>query len=144
MQTIYFDMDGTIADLYGVTNWLENLRTEKVEPYAKAKPMMDSRLIESIKEQYHLKVLTWTAKHSTEQYHQQVATTKKEWIRRHFGDLFSDIVVLPYGTNKADYLAKGDILIDDDYNNLKACRNKNKRAILPKTFVNRVLKGKAI
>ena len=144
MQTIYFDMDGTIADLYGVENWLENLRTEKVEPYAKAKPLMDSELIENIKENYNLKVLTWTAKNSTEQYHQQVATIKRKWIEKHFSNLFSDIIVLPYGTNKADFLAKGDILIDDDYNNLKACRNKNKRAILPKTFVNRVLKGKAI
>ena len=23
MKAIYFDMDGTIADLYGVENWLE-------------------------------------------------------------------------------------------------------------------------
>ena len=144
MQTIYFDMDGTIADLYGVENWLKNLRAEKVEPYAKAKPLMDSSLIANIKESYNLKVLTWTAKHSTEQYHEQVATTKKEWISKHFRNLFSEIIVIPYGTNKADYLAKGDILIDDDYNNLKACRNKNKRAILPKTFINRVMKGKTI
>lgn len=144
MQTIYFDMDGTIADLYGVENWLKNLRTEKVEPYAKAKPLMDSELIENIKEKYNLKVLTWTAKNSTKKYHERVATTKREWIEKHFNNLFSEIIILPYGTNKADYLAKDDILIDDDYNNLKACRNKNKRAILPKTFVNRVLKGKAI
>lgn len=26
MKAIYFDMDGTIANLYGVPNWLEGLR----------------------------------------------------------------------------------------------------------------------
>lgn len=144
MQTIYFDMDGTIADLYGVENWLKSLRAERVEPYARAKPLMDSKLIENIKENYNLKVLTWTAKNSTKKYHEQVATTKEEWIKKHFSNLFSEVIVLPYGTNKANYLAKGDILIDDDYNNLKECRKKNKRAILPKTFINRVMKGKAI
>lgn len=144
MQTIYFDMDGTIADLYGVENWLKSLRTEKVEPYAKAKPLMDSELIENIKENYNLKVLTWTAKNSTKKYHERVATTKREWIEKHFNNLFSEIIVLPYGTNKANYLSKGDVLIDDDHRNLKDCRNRNKRAILPKTFINRAMKGKAI
>ena len=38
---ICFDMDGTIADLYGVENWLDNLIAENVKPYAEAKPMLN-------------------------------------------------------------------------------------------------------
>ena len=37
--TINFDMDGTIADLYGVDNWLEYLINEDVYPYANAQPL---------------------------------------------------------------------------------------------------------
>ena len=38
---IYFDMDGTIADLYGVENWLNDLRTERTTPYEIATPLCD-------------------------------------------------------------------------------------------------------
>lgn len=34
---ICFDMDGTIADLYGVENWLDYLIAEDVKPYAEAR-----------------------------------------------------------------------------------------------------------
>ena len=43
MMTIYFDMDGTIADLYSVENWLESLRAYSAEPYTCAAPMQDLR-----------------------------------------------------------------------------------------------------
>ena len=36
--TINFDMDGTIADLYGVKNWLSYLEAEDTTPYAIANP----------------------------------------------------------------------------------------------------------
>ena len=39
--TICFDMDGTIADLYGVQNWLEMLQAENPQPYRQAKPLLD-------------------------------------------------------------------------------------------------------
>ena len=35
--TINFDMDGTIADLYGVENWLEYLINGDAFPYAKVR-----------------------------------------------------------------------------------------------------------
>ena len=36
-MTIYFDMDGTIANLYAVENWLPKLRNKDESPYAEAK-----------------------------------------------------------------------------------------------------------
>ena len=38
---INFDMDGTIADLYGVSNWLEDLLHEDVRPYVEARPLVN-------------------------------------------------------------------------------------------------------
>ena len=40
-MTIYFDMDGTIANLYGVNNWLPKLRVEDASPYKEAMPLID-------------------------------------------------------------------------------------------------------
>ena len=33
-KKIYFDMDGTIADFYGVDGWLADLEAHNVRPYA--------------------------------------------------------------------------------------------------------------
>ena len=38
--TINFDMDGTIADLYGVENWLDYLIAGDVFPYENADPLL--------------------------------------------------------------------------------------------------------
>lgn len=38
--TIFFDMDGTIADLYSVENWLEYLINADALPYEIAKPLL--------------------------------------------------------------------------------------------------------
>ena len=37
---INFDMDGTIADLYGVDNWLEMLINGDTTPYSIAQPLV--------------------------------------------------------------------------------------------------------
>ena len=39
-MTIWFDMDGTIADLYAVENWLPMLRAYDPAPYTLAKPLV--------------------------------------------------------------------------------------------------------
>ena len=36
-----FDMDGTIADLYGVENWLPMIRAYDATPYREAKPLLN-------------------------------------------------------------------------------------------------------
>ena len=40
MRTIYFDMDGTIANLYGVDGWLEMIINRDATPYKVAEPMV--------------------------------------------------------------------------------------------------------
>ena len=41
LKMLIFDMDGTVADLYGVPNWLPMLRAFDPTPYRLAKPMWD-------------------------------------------------------------------------------------------------------
>ena len=40
-KIINFDMDGTIADLYGVDNWLAKLNASDPSPYIEAKPLLN-------------------------------------------------------------------------------------------------------
>ena len=38
-MTIFLDMDGTIADLYGAKDWLPRLRAYDAKVYAEARPL---------------------------------------------------------------------------------------------------------
>lgn len=42
-KSINWDMDGTIANLYSVPDWLEKLRAEDPSPYLDADPMCDMK-----------------------------------------------------------------------------------------------------
>ena len=44
-MTIYFDLDGTLANLYAVDNWLECLEALDPYPYQAAEPMIDLRYL---------------------------------------------------------------------------------------------------
>ena len=121
MFTIYFDMDGTIANLYGVENWLAKLRAEDATPYAEAAPlvnMSELQLYLSILQNrgYKLGVISWLAKGATKSYDKVVRKTKKEWLQATLPEIqFDEIHIVKYGTRK-DYVAKdkNGIIFDDD------------------------------
>lgn len=65
--TIFFDMDGTIADLYGVENWLDYLINADALPYEIAKPLIRLSALAKIlnrlqKQGYKIGVISWLAK----------------------------------------------------------------------------------
>ena len=71
--TINFDMDGTIADLYGVKNWLPCLEAEDTTPYAIAKPLLNlsalARKLNTLqKNGYRLAIISWTSKSGSKEY----------------------------------------------------------------------------
>lgn len=120
---ICFDMDGTIADLYGVDNWLEKLRAEDVSPYLQAKPLVDmvklrSILLDLANEGWEIRVISWLAKDSSEAYKAKVRTAKVAWLE-YYNFPFYACNLVAYGTTKADCIRriceKGSaILIDDN------------------------------
>ena len=70
---ICFDMDGTIADLYGVENWLEYLIAENVKPYEAAKPLVNmsalARRLNTLQRKgYEIGVISWTSKNGSAEY----------------------------------------------------------------------------
>lgn len=122
--TINFDMDGTIADLYGVDNWLEYLIAEDTFPYANAEPLLRlsalARKLNSLqREGYQLAVISWLSKSGTDEYNKAVTEVKKEWLRKHLPSVKWDrVTIVPYGTPKQNFCYTDlDILFDDEERN---------------------------
>lgn len=120
-KVLVFDMDGTIADLYGVKGWLEDLRAYNPRPYVKAKPLYDmdtlNGILNALKEQgWTIAVTTWLAKDSTKAYDDEVRKAKLEWLAK-YNFPYDEIHLVKYGTTKANCTRKlglGQILVDDN------------------------------
>lgn len=120
MRMIYFDMDGTIADLYSVENWLPRLRAEDATPYLEARPMCDMTilsklLIEAKAQGYGIGIITWLSKDATKAYKKAIKQAKKQWLNNYLGVELNEAHFIQYGTRK-DYIAKDKqgLIFDDD------------------------------
>jgi hydroxymethylpyrimidine pyrophosphatase-like HAD family hydrolase len=120
-KILVFDMDGTIADLYGVDGWLEMLRSEDATPYEVAQPMYDTEflnaLIDILKAMgWKIVVTTWLAKGATKAYDDAVRKAKKAWPEK-VGFEYDEIHLVKYGTTKANCTRKlggFQVLVDDN------------------------------
>lgn len=125
-KAIYFDMDGTIANLYAVDGWLESLRKKQTKPYREAKSMVNMKMLGQLLNDlqelgYHIGVISWGSKISDEAYLEKVRTTKIRWLHSHLGSVaFDEIKVVEYGTPKSSVAdITGGILFDDEEKNRK-------------------------
>lgn len=123
-KTIYFDMDGTIADLYSVDGWLDDLENYRVRPYAEAVPMLNMSLLARYlnklhKVGYKLGVVSWLSKTGTKEYNERVTEVKREWLSIHLKSVqFDEIHIVKYGTPKQTVVDKPNgILFDDELRN---------------------------
>jgi len=120
-KMLVFDMDGTIADLYGVENWLTDIRTENVRPYVNAQPMYNmaelNEILNRLREKgWKVVITTWLAMNGTKEYNKATAKAKKEWLAR-YNFPYDEIHCVKYGTTKANCTRKKggfQILIDDN------------------------------
>jgi hypothetical protein len=122
--TINFDMDGTIADLYGVENWLDYLIAENTRPYAIAKPLVNlsalARKLNALQRMgYNLAVISWLSKSGSAEYNEAVTAVKMAWLAKHLPSVHWDrITIVPYGTPKENFCYNSnDILFDDEERN---------------------------
>lgn len=121
---IYFDLDGTIADLYGVENWLADLIAENTRPYAVAKPLVNLSLLARYihKAQamgYTVGVISWLSKSGSDAYNEAVTAVKREWLAKHLPSVeWDEIHIVKYGTPKSTCRTCPGILFDDEQRNL--------------------------
>lgn len=122
--TINFDLDGTIADLYGVDGWLEMLRAEDPTPYEIAKPLvrlnsLAKRLNFLQQSGYNIAIISWLSKTGSAEYNQKVTNAKLEWLAQHLPSVNWDrISIVEYGTPKESFCnTPFDVLFDDEEQN---------------------------
>ena len=119
---IWFDMDGTIADLYSVENWLPMLRAYDPTPYLMAKPLHHmatlARMLNKVQAQGHeLCIISWCSKESTNEYDEAVRVAKMAWLAKHLPSVqWDEIKIVPYGQNKWE-TCKSGLLFDDEARN---------------------------
>lgn len=119
-KEIIFDLDGTIADLYGVNNWMQELDAGNVTPYQMADLMYDEVMLNScldlLKElNYTIKIVSWGSKTvvGNKEALYEIEKAKKEWLKK-YGIPYQELHVIDYGTPKSNFInSTFSILIDD-------------------------------
>lgn len=120
-KTLVFDMDGTIADFYGVENWLDALKAEDPHPYMVANPIYETDLLNTVlralkKQGWRIVVTTWLAKGSSRAYDTIVREAKLAWLEK-YEFPYDEIHMVKYGTTKANctrHHGGFQILVDDN------------------------------
>lgn len=141
--TIYFDLDGTLANLYNYPNWLEGLLESNVTPYLKCLPIGSPEelkpLLDRLKRRgVRLGVISWGAKGGTTEYTRAVKRAKINWLNRYYPGCFEEVHVVKYGTSKKSVAKdKRGILIDDNPH----CRQQWGRKTIDATDFQNILKS---
>lgn len=120
-KTLVFDMDGTLVDLYGVENWLEQLRSFNPRPYVVAKPLYDMEVLKSLLEVlkangWKIVITSWLSKETTPLYDEMVRVSKKYWLDS-YSFPYDELHFVKYGTTKANCTRKlggYQIIVDDN------------------------------
>lgn len=122
-KAIYFDMDGTIADLYGVDNWLEKLQNNDPTPYYEAKPLVAPDILwdfcaTAVADGFRIGIVSWLSKECNEIYGREIIESKLDWCDEYL-PCIDEIVIAPYGTPKSTIVEvkTNSVLIDDECQN---------------------------
>ena len=126
MNTIWFDMDGTIYELYRIPNWLERVREMDASVFSDGFPRNEYERIDIavealIEQGWQVGVITWAPKGATMEEVNEVGEVKFDWLCRYFPALSNGhFACIPYGESKAQFLEEmGDgyevnYLVDDN------------------------------
>ena len=120
-KTLVFDMDGTIANFYGVVGWLDYLKESNPTPYVVAEPLYNMEELRTVLEMlkifgWRIVVTSWLAKGSSKEFDNEVRQAKLEWLDT-FNFPYDEIHLVKYGTTKANCTRKLgglQILVDDN------------------------------
>ena len=122
---IWFDMDGTIADLYAVEGWLPMLRAYDPTPYANAKPLVNMNVLARLmnkaqRKGFEICIVSALSKESNAEYDAKVIDAKKRWLGKHLKSVhFDDMRFVPYTFVKNDVNSGDDMLFDDEARHLE-------------------------
>lgn len=121
MKKIYFDMDGTVYNLYGIENWLQMLRNEEKGAFTIGAPLVNMGKLEKvcvnlIKRGYQIGIITWLPIEASVEYMAVCTEEKRKWVEKYM-PYVSEFYAQEYGTPKQYAPAKRAAemwLIDDN------------------------------
>ena len=121
MKKIYFDMDGTVADLYGEKDWLNNLRNEREGSFINLRPLVDMNELAMVCHQlmnlgYSFGVITWLPMGASYEFERVCEEEKRAWVEE-FMPWVSEFYAQSYGVPKQYAPSKRAaemILVDDN------------------------------
>lgn len=104
IKELCFDLDGTLAGLFDVPNWLEKIRAYDPTPYQIAEPLVDMAelacLLRSLQNcGINVAVITWLSKEPNKQYDDEVRKAKRAWLKE-YSFPFDSLRCVAYGTPK--------------------------------------------
>lgn len=120
---IFFDMDGTVFDLYGKSNWLELLRTETSgafnggfilgeKHYADFVAIINKLLDLGVQ----MAIITWLPMQASPEYEEVCRAEKLEWVKKYM-PFVTEFNCVSYGIPKQNCIQKRAskmYLIDDN------------------------------
>lgn len=128
----YFDLDGTIYDLYGMKDWLERIENEKPNVFTDGNFIVNyNEFMECVrqleKQGYTFNVISWLPYDVTYNYKKKCEQEKRNWIKK-FLPFVKNVEIQSYGILKHTHVESG-ILIDDNEKICKHWRNENRVAL---------------
>lgn len=123
MRSIYFDMDGTLADFYNVKDWLRDLENENTKPYKQAKSLVPKKdfqlMIRKLqKKGFRICIVSWLSKTGSELFHKKIIREKLLWLKNNYPTIqWNEIKIVKYGTPKSTVVKENGILFDDEKRN---------------------------
>lgn len=123
-KIICFDMDGTIADLYSVSDWLKKLRAEDPSPYTEARPLVNMDELNEVcallqKAGWEIQIISALSKDASPEYKKAIRKAKRAWLDK-WGFVYDHFHGVDYKTPKKEVIRRdmrdgGEaILVDDE------------------------------
>lgn len=139
---VAFDMDGTIANLYGYPDWLGYLRGQDATPYRYCTPTDSAETIRNALQTLmnagiDVYILSWNCGGDwpSREYRKQVVAAKRAWLH-HYGIPYTRLRVVGNGTPKSSVIPGSGVLFDDEVRNREEWERSGKgRAFDPSQIV---------
>lgn len=118
---IYFDLDGTVYNLYGIENWEPKLRAENPDVFKEGDFIGNHEDFTDIcgkllKKGVQFGVITWLPMQASPEYELECTETKREWVKQYM-PFVTEFTAQSYGVPKQNAIvkrAKTMYLLDDN------------------------------
>ena len=118
---IFFDLDGTVYNLYQISGWKEKLENENPEVFREGSfignyPEFMAICHKLLERGIQFGVITWLPMQASEEYEKECAEVKREWVKK-FMPFVTEFTAQAYGIPKQNAIikrAKRMYLLDDN------------------------------